>query len=146
MAAWLGGATARELAAAWPFADFVAVADAYESGDEVEFRWQTTRAGNQPGLDEFIAAAMRHPRLRPLYPFTSHWWMSFRVAPHAYRLGGPWVRALGGGRFAVTADRQRDHEVDYDAAAAVRVVAAELDRLGVPSPPPGPEGRQPSAG
>src|SRR4051794_17067139 len=30
-ATWLGGVTARELAAAWPFADFVDVADAYES-------------------------------------------------------------------------------------------------------------------
>jgi hypothetical protein len=35
-ATWLGGATARELAAAWPFADFV---DAYESGDRIELKW-----------------------------------------------------------------------------------------------------------
>ncbi|WP_394616643.1 hypothetical protein JNUCC0626_44585 [Lentzea sp. JNUCC 0626] len=32
-AVWLGGATPRELAVTWPFADFVEVADAYASGD-----------------------------------------------------------------------------------------------------------------
>jgi hypothetical protein len=134
-AAWLCGATARELAAAWPFADFVDVADAYESGDRIELRWQLYRAREKDGLGEFVEAAMREPRLRRTYPFTSHWWMSFRVAPDEYRLAGPWVRAVGGGRLSVTEARKPEHDdVDYDAAEAVRVCLAELDRLGVPSP------------
>ncbi|GGN23248.1 hypothetical protein GCM10011609_75880 [Lentzea pudingi] len=139
VALWLGGATARELAAAWPsFADFVAVADAFENGDRLEFIWQMDRALGQHGLGEFIEAAMREPRLRRLYPFTSHWWMSFKVAPDAHRWDGPWVRALGDGRFSVTGVRYPDRvDVDYDAAEAVRVCVAELDRLGVPSPSPG---------
>ncbi|QIS14125.1 hypothetical protein [Nocardia arthritidis] len=56
-AAWLGGATARELAAAWPFADFVDIADAYDSGDRIEFQWQIYRAYEQDGLGEFVEAA-----------------------------------------------------------------------------------------
>lgn len=80
---------------------------------------------------------MREPRLRSLYPFTSHWWMSFRVSPDACRLDGPWVRALGGGRFSVTGVRYPDRvDVDYDVTEAVRVCVAELDRLGIPSPSP----------
>ncbi|MGW6448730.1 DUF6193 family natural product biosynthesis protein [Lentzea sp. NPDC055074] len=135
VAMWLGGATARELAVTWPSADFVAVADALESGDEVELRWQQCRAINMNGLGEFVASVMREPRLRPLYPFMSHWWMSFKVAPTAYRMGGPWVRALGGGRFSVTEVRYPDRvDVEYDAADAVRVCVAELERLGVLSP------------
>ncbi|GLY49648.1 DUF6193 family natural product biosynthesis protein [Lentzea sp. NBRC 102530] len=129
-AAWLGGATPRELAAAWPFADFVDVADAYESGDRIEFAWQLKRADRTHGLHEFVEAAMREPRLRRLHPFTSHWWMSFRVAPREHRLGGPWVRAVGGGRFSVTEARKPHHD-GHDAAEAVRACVAELDRLGV---------------
>lgn len=52
----LGGATARELAAAWPFADLVDVADAYESGDRIELRWQMYRAHEPRDFGEFVEA------------------------------------------------------------------------------------------
>ncbi|MBE8521702.1 hypothetical protein ILP97_30140 [Amycolatopsis sp. H6(2020)] len=83
-AAWLGGATARELAAAWPFADFADIADAFESGDRIEFAWQLFRASDDRGLGEFVEAAMREPRLRRMYPFTSMSWMSFRPTADEY--------------------------------------------------------------
>lgn len=134
-ATWLGGATARELAAAWPFADFVAVADAYESGDRTEFAWQEYRAHKEKfGLGEFIEAAMREPRLRRMYPFRALLWMSFRPTADEYWVPGPWVRPAGDGRFTVVANRREEPRVAYEAAEAVRVCVAEMDRLGVPSP------------
>ncbi|MET9626779.1 DUF6193 family natural product biosynthesis protein [Lentzea sp. NPDC006480] len=133
-ATWLGGATPRELAAAWPFADFVDVADAYESGDRIELRWQMFRAHDNHGLSEFIEAAMREPRLRRMFPFTSMYWMSFRPTADEYRVPGPWVRSVGDGRFTVTENRRVEADVTYDAAEAVRVCMTEMDRLGIPSP------------
>ncbi|MFF1608088.1 DUF6193 family natural product biosynthesis protein [Amycolatopsis sp. NPDC058278] len=141
-AAWLGGATARELAAAWPFADFADIADAYESGDRIELAWQFRRAYDRHDLGEFVEAAMREPRLRRMYPFTSMYWMSFRPTADEYRVPGPWVRSARDGRFTVVAkDRREEPDVTYDAAEAVRVCVAEMDRLGVPSP--GEVGRPP---
>ncbi len=133
-ATWLGGATARELAAAWPFADFVDVADAYEGGDPIELMWQMFRAGEKDGLGEFVEAAMREPRLRRMFPFTSMYWMSFRPTADEYRVPGPWVRSVGDGRFTVGEDRGAKPAITYDAAEAVRVCLAEMKRLGVPSP------------
>lgn len=133
-AAWLGGATARELAVAWPFADFVGIADAYESGDRIEFRWQVYRADKEFHLAEFVEAAMREPRLRRMYPFTSLYWMSFRPTADEYRVPGPWVRSAGDGRFTVVEHRRVEPDITYDAAEAVQVCVAEMDRLGVPSP------------
>jgi hypothetical protein len=130
-AAWLGGATARELAAAWPFADFADIADAFESGDRIELAWQLFRAYDERGLGEFIEAAMQEPRLRRMFPFTSVHWMSFRPTADEYRVPGPWVRSDGDGRFTVVAkDRREGSGVTYDAAEAVRVCLAEMDRLG----------------
>jgi len=134
-AAWLGGATARELAAAWPFADFADIADAFESGDRIEFTWQLFRADDGRGLGEFIEAAMREPRLRRMYPFTSMAWMSFRPTADEYEVPGPWVRSAGDGRFVVEPeDRDSESGTAYDAAGAVRMCLVEMERLGVPSP------------
>ncbi|MFG1647177.1 DUF6193 family natural product biosynthesis protein [Amycolatopsis sp. NPDC049252] len=127
-AVWLSGATARELAAAWPFADFVAVADAYESGDPIELQWQLYRVYDQDGLGGFVEAAMREPRLRRMYPAKSVNTLSFRPTAAPSRVRGPWVRPAGGGRFEVCERRGEEPAVTYDAAEAVRVCVAVLDR------------------
>ncbi|MEU8895727.1 DUF6193 family natural product biosynthesis protein [Nocardia sp. NPDC048505] len=122
------------MASAWPFADFIGIADAYESGDRIEFAWQWRRAYDMYGLGEFVEAAMEVPRLRRMYPFTSLSWMSFRPTADEYRVPGPWVRSVGDGWFTVNADQRVKPELTYDADAAVRVCVAEMNRLGVPSP------------
>ncbi|MFC0540506.1 DUF6193 family natural product biosynthesis protein [Kutzneria chonburiensis] len=133
-ATWLSGATPREFAAAWPFADFVAVADAFESGDRIEYRWQVYRAHLRDHR-EFIEVALTEPRLRCMFPFTSMWWMSFRPTADEFRVPGPWVRAVGNGRFTVVPqDRRIEPEIDYGPAEAVQVCVVEMDRLGVPRP------------
>ncbi|MBP2320403.1 hypothetical protein JOF56_000788 [Kibdelosporangium banguiense] len=132
-ASWLGGATPQELADVWPFADFVDVATAYESGDRIEFMWQQFRAHPRHDLGEFIDAAMTEPQLRRMYPFMSMYWMSFRPTADEYRVPGPWVRAVGDGRFTIVEDRRVEPDITFDAGEAVRVCLTEMDRLGVPS-------------
>jgi len=134
LATWLGGATPREFAAAWPFAGFVDVADAYESGDRTELAWQRFRLHDRFRLDEFVEAAAAEPRLRRMFPFTSMFWMSFRPTAEEYTVPGPWVRGLGDGRFTVGEDRYAEPDITYAAVEAVRVCLAEMDRLGVPGP------------
>lgn len=89
----------------WPFADFVDVADAYASGDRIEFQWQVYRAHKEFDLALFVEAAMREQRLRRMYPFRSMFWMSFRPTSAEYWVPGPWVRSAGEGRFTVVEDR-----------------------------------------
>lgn len=134
VATWLSGATAREFAATWPFAEFVAAADAFERGDRIELRWQIYRAHPRYHAG-FIEAAMNEPRLRRMFPFTSMWWMSFRPTADEFLVPGPWVRAAGDGRFTVVVDRRVEPVIDYDAAEAVQVCVAEMDRLRVVRPP-----------
>ncbi|MFB9685964.1 DUF6193 family natural product biosynthesis protein [Amycolatopsis plumensis] len=129
-AAWLGGATARELAAAWPFADFADIADAFESGDRTELAWQFLRTHDGLRLGEFVEAAMREPRLRRMYPVTSVMMMSFQPAADERRVPGLWVRAAGGGRVTVFTKGRWEEPDTYDAAEAVRACLAEIDRLG----------------
>ena len=133
-ATWLGGATPAEFALRWPFADFVAIAEAVERGDRIEQEWQSRRVHDRFGLAEFIAAAMREPLLRRMFPFTSMYWMSFRPTADEYMVPGPWVRSAGNGRFTVEEDRREKPTADYDAETAVRVVLKEMDRLGIPGP------------
>ncbi|EWM12269.1 DUF6193 family natural product biosynthesis protein [Kutzneria sp. 744] len=139
-ATWLSGATPREFAAAWPFADFVAIADAYERGDRIEYSWQSALVHDPFGLTGFIAAAMNEPRLRTMYPFVQMGWMSFRPTVDEFLVPGPWVSGSrqDDGVFKVcSVDRDRWHGEPLavgDAETAVRVVVAEMDRLGVPRP------------
>ncbi|WP_416975777.1 DUF6193 family natural product biosynthesis protein [Streptomyces sp. 4F14] len=82
--------------------------------DVVEARWQWKRAVHEirspgrpyPGIVPLLEAAAAQPRLRRLYPFTSHFALLFSSST-----GCPWsvrggsVEALRDGRFAV---RRRD--------------------------------------
>lgn len=136
-ATWLSGATPREFAAAWPFADFVDVADAFEGGDRIEYRWQVFRA--HPGHHgALIPAAMNEPRLRCMFPFTSMGWLGVRPTADEFMVPGPWVYKNGDGRFKVcSGSRDRwfgEPLAVCDAEAAIRVFVAEMDRLGIPRP------------
>lgn len=133
-ATWLGGATPAEFALRWPFADFVAIAEAFERGDRIEQAWQSHRVHDRSRHGRFVEAAMREPLLRRMFPFTSMFWMSFRPTADEYTVPGPWVRPAGNGRFTVEEDRREEPTVDYDAETAVRVVLKEMDRLGIPGP------------
>ncbi|MEV6602970.1 DUF6193 family natural product biosynthesis protein [Kutzneria sp. NPDC051319] len=139
-ATWLGGATSREFAAAWPFADFVAIADAFERGDRIERMWQSALVHDSFRLEGFIPVAMNEPRLRCMYPFVQMGWLSFRPTADEFHVPGPWVLGLGqdDGQFKVcsgSGDRWHGEPIAIcDAETAVRLCVTEMDRLGVPRP------------
>jgi hypothetical protein len=116
VSAFLNGARLRQLSAAWPFVSFGPFAEAFECGEAeaIAFRWQRlldpppARARHLHGLYEFLVAASGEPRLRALYPFTSHDDLGFRRSVR----GGQsrvlaWVRPLGEGRYLVAGPNHR---------------------------------------
>lgn len=72
-AAWRGGATLRQLCAAFPFMTTDPVALGYEAGDPLGAYWEVNLT--DPELTEvrpLLRAARRHPRLSGLFPRVSH--------------------------------------------------------------------------
>ncbi|TQM33479.1 DUF6193 family natural product biosynthesis protein [Nocardia bhagyanarayanae] len=70
---WQTGSRLRELQAASSFVRFGELAEAYERGDPVETKWKIYRRTRAPHIDhDLIEAAYAQPRLRTLFPYTSH--------------------------------------------------------------------------
>lgn len=137
---WLGGATLRELGANWPFVRFGELSEARERGDAAEIaalKWrqmQSSTARHLADLHAFIDAAIEEPRLRALFPTTSHstLWFS-RTTDWPYTRDLPLVTPLGEARYQV---RERDghlHE-PTDAAQSVALILAALNTPSEASP------------
>ncbi|MGW1652705.1 DUF6193 family natural product biosynthesis protein [Streptomyces atratus] len=84
--AWGEGRSLRELQELLPFVHFTELAEAHERGPApaVEVRWRLIRkeAADAPDFPEFgllVEAAHAEPRLRQLYPFSSHWTLGFNA-------------------------------------------------------------------
>ncbi|MFC7246117.1 DUF6193 family natural product biosynthesis protein [Catellatospora aurea] len=81
--AWSDGATLREIQRAAPFVEVTARGEAAESGPEHvvtgEWEWLLRDAdeADWPDYRALITAAHAEPRLRRLYPYTSHWELRF---------------------------------------------------------------------
>ncbi|MFB8277323.1 DUF6193 family natural product biosynthesis protein [Nocardia colli] len=70
---WQNGSRLRELQATAPFVRFSELTEAYEQGDPVETKWNLYRRTQAPHIDhDLIEAAYAQPRLRMLFPYTSH--------------------------------------------------------------------------
>ncbi|PXX56302.1 hypothetical protein DFR70_12043 [Nocardia tenerifensis] len=70
---WQTGSRLRELQTTWPFVRFGELAEAYEHGDPVETKWKLYLQTQARHIDhDLIEAAYAQPRLRMLFPFTSH--------------------------------------------------------------------------
>ncbi|WP_313896956.1 DUF6193 family natural product biosynthesis protein [Streptomyces sp. GC420] len=84
--AWGEGRTLRELQELQPFLQFSELAEAHERGPAaaVETQWCLMRrqAADAPDFPQFgllVEAAHAEPRLRQLYPFSSHWTLGFNT-------------------------------------------------------------------
>jgi hypothetical protein len=101
---WQPGATLRELQSASPFVRYGALAQAYESGDPVEAKWKSYRETSARHIDhELIEAAYAQPRLRALFPFTSHYTLCLSQCtrfPFTHDL--PVIDPIGNGRYRVS--------------------------------------------
>jgi len=120
---WLSGATVRELRAASRFTQVSAWAEACERGAAIEYTWERYR--EHPQLRAFVTEAVREPRLRALFPFTTMGTLGFRPTVRNTHSTGPGVKPLADGRYQVLGPERRELGV-ADAAGSVRLV---LDAL-----------------
>ena len=127
---WQTGASLRDLRTAWPFVHFGALAEAHERGDAAQLKWQLLRDASQLAeLRPLIDAAMIEPRLRLLFPYTSHATLHLsRCTGYPYTNDLPYVEPLGEGSFNVIEPTGRQ----YTAVSATDAVALLLAAL-----PPG---------
>ena len=108
-AAWRSGASLHELRALCPFLDFGELAEAHERGpaEAVTVKWRQLREALRepvpfPNIRELVEAAFVEPRLRQLFPFTSHWSLHFTTCTgFPYTWVVPFVDPLRDGRFRV---------------------------------------------
>lgn len=129
---WLSGARPGEIAADWPFLGSVALAEARERGDDREAKWLWMYENHcadprAERLRSFISLAFHEPRVRALWPRTSHFVLYFSATPGWPRTGDtPILDPVGTtGRYLV---RTRSGHVypETDAAGALRLVLAAL--------------------
>jgi hypothetical protein len=117
IAVFLSGVGVRALVAAWPFVRTWGFAEAFERGepDAITYRWRQylelppARARHLVDLHEFLTAAACQPRLRALFPFTSHQDLGLRrsVLP-LETLALAWVRPFVAGQYLIAdADRRQ---------------------------------------
>ncbi|MBL7253844.1 DUF6193 family natural product biosynthesis protein [Paractinoplanes lichenicola] len=121
---WLRGERPGRIAAAWPFLGSVAQAEARERGDRREAKWLWMYENQCDRLIEnrlaaFVALAFHEPRLRALFPFTSHFVLRFEGVPIAVE------PAAHPGRYLVHVPGRRAHD-ETDAATALRLVLNAL--------------------
>ncbi|MGW2374678.1 DUF6193 family natural product biosynthesis protein [Kitasatospora sp. NPDC001683] len=82
--AWGGGGSLREMRAQVPFLTYTETAEAHERGPaavvELQWHWLREQAAEEPELTGFgllVEAAHAQPRLRQLFPVTSHGTLCF---------------------------------------------------------------------
>lgn len=113
IALFLSGAAIRQVGAARPFVRFGGFAEAFERGESeaIDHRWRqyldisSTRAPHLLDLHAFLVAASAAPRLRALFPFTSHLDLGLR---HSVTGGEAlaWIRPSGDGEYLVATNRR----------------------------------------
>ncbi|MEU6245808.1 DUF6193 family natural product biosynthesis protein [Streptomyces sp. NPDC047024] len=129
-AAWHEGVPLAALAAAVPFLEVSALAAAHERGPEfaVAEKWRRyLQPGPYQNVD-VIRAAYAQPRLRALFPFTSHGSLLFsRCTGWPFSRDMSAIHRLGDGRYAV---QHRDEEFTktpaYTAEEAAALVVARM--------------------
>ncbi|MFF3226012.1 DUF6193 family natural product biosynthesis protein [Nocardia suismassiliense] len=126
---WQTGSRLRELRAAFPFVRFGELAEAYEQGDPVETHWKSYRRTQVPYIDhDLIEAAYAQPRLRVLFPYTSHETLHLsRCTRFPYTHDIPGITPLRDGTYQVSWPRPRSIIGHADTPSeAVRLVVDHL--------------------
>lgn len=101
-ATWASGASLAELCTAWPHMGLWELAQAHERGDAVAARWQQSRQQAADKVRPLVEAAYAQPRLRVLFPFTSHHDLHVsRCTGFLYSWDVPFIQHLPGGRYLI---------------------------------------------
>ncbi|MFD6530600.1 DUF6193 family natural product biosynthesis protein [Streptomyces sp. NPDC060184] len=134
-AAWGAGTAVPRMREAFPFLQFDPVAEAHEAGPAaaVAAQWGILRekARDTPEFPQFAAvleAAYAEPRLRALFPYTSHWTVAFSSStgrPHRCEVAI--APQYGGGPYLVL--RYPNTGVHGRAATAEQAVALAVAHL-----------------
>jgi hypothetical protein len=129
---WRAGASLREVERAAPILHITKLAEAHERGpaEAVEARWDLERdilEGCPDGFEELFNAAYAEPRLRQLYPLTSHWSFHFsRSTANPSLRDVPFIDPMGERRFQV---RAPDGTVVGETGNAEEAVAIAVQHL-----------------
>jgi hypothetical protein len=129
---WLSGPRPGEVAAEWPFLGSVTLAEARERGDRraATWLWMYENHCADPiavRLSSFVSLAFHEPRVRVLWPQTSHFVLHLSATPGWPRTGDtPVIDPVGEtGRYLVRTHTGEVHP-DVDAARVLRLVLAAL--------------------
>jgi len=134
-AAWRSGASLHELHELCPFVTFGELAQAHERGpaDAVAVKWRLLRESMRAGLPlpavrDLVEAAYAEPKLRQLYPFTSHRSLHFTTCTgYPFTWVVPFVDPLQDGRFRVCGPSRRAVIGEADSAGeAIALVVRHL--------------------
>jgi hypothetical protein len=129
---WQSGATLRDLQATWPFVKYGDLAEAYEQGNPVEVKWMGLRQNTSENDRDLIEAVYAQPRLRTLFPFTSHRALLLsRCTRYPFAADLPVIVPLTTGRYKViwpSGSPYGSGEIDEvgSSADAAAIVAAHL--------------------
>lgn len=131
---WQSGSRLREVVADWPFFGSVAMAEARERDDAIEYSWLIIHEDVYPGygypeIKDLLDLAFHTPQLRAMMPLLQRHKRMLRLAATPgppYGRDAPAVLALSGGSFAVHAADGRELGVT-DAAGAIALVMAEFN-------------------
>ncbi|MDX3078602.1 DUF6193 family natural product biosynthesis protein [Streptomyces sp. MI02-7b] len=136
-AAWHAGVTLAELQAAAPFLEVSALALAHERGPEyaVAEKWSRYLAPDLYEDVELLRAAHAEPRLRALFPFTSHGALMFsRCTGFPFSQDVSAIYPLGDRRYAVHHPGEPfSREPGYTAQEAAAVVVARMPEIWGPA-------------
>lgn len=130
-AGWRTGVTLREIERMAPCIEISELDEAHERGpaEAVQARWNLERGMSDDGPDGFkdlLEAAYAEPKLRQLYPLSSHWTLHFsRSTGYARLRDVPFVDPISGGRYRINATTgDVIGEADTAQQAVAMVVAA----------------------
>jgi hypothetical protein len=134
-AAWSAGGSLHDLRELCPFLTFGELAEAHERGPAVAVavKWRLLREELRddipfPAVRDLVEAAYAEPKLRALYPFTSHWSLHFTTCTgYPFTWVVPFIDPLRDGRFRVCGPSRGTVIGEVDTAAeAVALVVSHL--------------------
>lgn len=103
------------------------MARAHERSDAVEVMWQSLLEDPHDSVRLIAQAAIAEPRLRELFPYTSHHHLCFsRCTVYPYSMDLPVVIPLGAGRYRAI---RRDGSLLLDDGSPAEAVAAVATAL-----------------
>jgi hypothetical protein len=135
---WAEGAALDDIAQAAPF-DVLTGRFEVPDGDPAsviasEWQWllKDAKESDWPEYEALIEAAHAEPKLRKLYPYTSHWALSFSATPYPFTPSFATLLASRGGAYTVS--EWWNGATLAQVATPAEAISMAIDRLPEPLP------------